>query len=78
MKQQRGNTEPTSDLLRLVDLQAWQPRLTKYLLRQMEECGEIKVTRLRPGARALYHKRDFVKFCCGTNGHDKAKSESRK
>lgn len=67
------NQEPASELLRLRDVLAWLPRVSRSELENWVELGLIGTVRKRkngkPYGRRFYRKSDILEFICGTNGH---------
>jgi hypothetical protein len=72
------NREPTMLLLRLRDVLAWIPTLTRHELYRMEREGVITTFRRNAKSQRWYYTAQIAKLCCGTNGNEKVKEEGRK
>lgn len=76
------NQTPRADLIRLKDVLAWMPNLTRDELEELEAAGVIHPVRYarkgyprRKGklGRRWYRTSELVKVFCSTNGHEQVK-----
>jgi len=59
---------PNKPMLRLADVLAWQPQLSRRELQDWESLGLIHPFRKHRTARRWYYIEEIQKMC-GTNGH---------